>query len=79
MPRLSEDTDIMASPSSDTSSGENRVEDQLVGMDIENNSKEGGARRPRLVIHLWRIPLPLRKGHLASDLVKHIAWIMTVL
>jgi hypothetical protein len=78
MPRSSEDTDILES-SSDTGSRDNGVEDQLIAMDIENHGKEGGVRRPRRVIRLWKIPLPLRKGHLVSDLVKNLACLITLL
>ena len=79
VPRLPEDTGIMGSWSSDTSSSDNRMNDQLMRIDIEQYSQAGGERRPRLVLRLWKIPLPLRKGHLMSDLAKNIACLMTLL
>jgi hypothetical protein len=78
MPRFSDDTDILEA-SSDTGSHEDGVGDQLIDMDIEQHGKDGGASRPRTVVYLWKVPLPARRGHLVSDVVKNIALLLTLL
>ncbi|KZF21456.1 hypothetical protein L228DRAFT_239435 [Xylona heveae TC161] len=52
--------------------------DQYIHMDLEHRGAEQPVRKSR-VIRLWKIPLPLRKGQLSSDLLKNIAWLMTLL
>lgn len=79
MPRSWDDETEIVETSSETSSSENGVGDQLIGMDVEHHSKGGGASRPRTVLHLWKVPLPVRRGHLVSDLVKNVALLLTLL
>jgi hypothetical protein len=78
MSRASNDIHILDS-SSDPGSHDHREEDQLISMDLENYGKEGRARQSGSVIRLCKIPLPLRKGNLGSDLVKNVACFLTLL
>jgi hypothetical protein len=48
-------------------------------MELESNVEERGQRQPKRLLRVWKIPVPLRKGYLVSDLFKNIACIMTVL
>lgn len=69
----------MKSSSSDSPSSDNRSDDQLFRMDIESLGQKERAKPPGLAIRLWKIPLPLRRGHILSDLVKNVACLMTSL
>lgn len=53
--------------------------DVLFHVDVESSGREGEERRAKLLIHLWKVPLPLRKGYPVSDLFKVVACLMTVM
>lgn len=76
MLRSSKDSEVLDC-FSDTSCGDRRSEHQLLDMDLEHNGKVGGARRPSPVIRLWKVPLPVRRNQLVSDLVKNLACLLT--
>ena len=46
-------------------------------VDIESHGQETGIKRR--VFRLWKVPLPLRKGHIFSDLAMNIAFLTTSL
>jgi hypothetical protein len=52
---------------------------QLIHMDLEHNVTEGGERQRSRLVRVWKVPLPIRKAYLVSDLIKNIAFIMTLL
>lgn len=69
----------MASSSNDSGSSEKRLDDQLIDVDIESYTQNAPERRPEPAYRLWKIPLPLRRGLVLSDLVKNVACLATLL
>ena len=69
----------MSSPPSDHSSSAARSDDQLFRMDIENAGAKGQSPQARSVVHVWKIPLPLRQQKIRADLLANIACVMTLL
>ena len=41
-------------------------------MDIENNTQRTRSVQTNHVIRIWKIPLPIRKGHVVADAFKNI-------
>lgn len=85
----------MGSSESDTSSNSDhqQPDSQMIPVDPENISQDARRRHPRLVIvrrwkvpvavpatvRLWKIPLPLRKGHVMGDLFTTIACLLAIM
>jgi hypothetical protein len=63
----------------ESSSSSDRSNDQMIRVDLESNVPNGGGKQPNLLIHLWKIPVPLRKGYLVSDSFKIVTCLMTIL
>jgi hypothetical protein len=63
----------------DSSSSSNTSDDQMIRMDVESNTRGAEVKAPRLLLRVWRVPVPLRKGYLVSDLFKNIACVMTLM
>jgi hypothetical protein len=51
----------------------------MIHMDLESNVQVGENRRPHLLIRVWKVPVPLRKGYVVPDLIKSIACLMAVM
>lgn len=69
----------MTSLGSDNSSNDAMSDDQLFRVDIENACGKGQVTQPRPLVHVWKIPLPLRQQKIRSDLIKNVACVMTLL
>lgn len=64
---------------SDSGSSNGRSDNRLIRVDIENAAGRERVTQPRSVIHIWKVPLPLRREKVVSDLVKNLACISTLL
>ncbi|KEF52023.1 uncharacterized protein A1O9_12013 [Exophiala aquamarina CBS 119918] len=69
----------MTSQASDHSPSDARSGDQLFRVDIENLGSKRSVTQPRSLVHIWKIPLPLRQQKIRSDLIKNVACVMTLL
>jgi hypothetical protein len=50
----------------------------MIRADSESNTLRGTKERSYF-LRVWKIPVPLRKGSIVSDLFKYLAFIMTTL
>jgi hypothetical protein len=60
-----------------SSSSSNGSGIRLMRLDLENNI--GAKEERRSFVRVWKVPLPLRRDHVVSDLFKTLAFLMTTL
>lgn len=49
----------------------------MLDSDIENGDRVRNGEKQGHLVRVWKVPVPLRHGHVVSDTVKNIAIFMT--